>query len=450
MKKFLFIAAAALAMVSCSKDSEVIPSVENGKQNAIGFQVTKQNMGRAANDMQNTHYNFGVFAHKNTTGETKVMENYLVGYMGTNVGYKMDVNDQTTLGTSKWSYEKLGKNEYQYDGSEGYYKKGQTFFMSNWDVQFLRYWDHTSSWTNFYAYAPYINGTSTVTFDNPTHTMTFADGTIKDGYDDTFMYEYLYATKNVPEGVYNQVVNMTFKHLNSKIRLTFWEDIAGYSVEMKDLVSGSNVGISAAPAKADTPDYKYGNLAKNAGAKITFTDNTTSGVYVDSPVLSSSNFLNPTYYTGVKKDEPNFNDNEYLNFKIPTAAALATSKLEATNKTTGIENFSPTVYFGIPKDDNCGLTFHVSFELTAEQTGEKILVQDARVYVPGTQCAWQAGKEYTYVFKITKNTTGTTGNPGHIVPGDPNPGTQALYPIIFDGLTIEDWGTAVETEHPIN
>ena len=42
-----------------------------------------------------------------------------------------------------------------------------------------------------------------------------------------------------------------------------------------------------------------------------------------------------------------------------------------------------------------------------------------------------------YIFKITKDATGTTGDPGTIIPGDPNPGTKALHPIIFDGITIE-------------
>ena len=94
--------------------------------------------------------------------------------------------------------------------------------------------------------------------------------------------------------------------------------------------------------------------------------------------------------------------------------------------------------------------FHVSFVLTNEQTNETITVQNATVYVPSTNCNWEAGKRYIYIFKITKNATGETGDPGTIVPGDPTPGTQALYPIVFDGIQVEDWENTIETEHPIN
>ena len=144
MKKFLFIAAAALTMVSCRKDSEVIPSIEHGTQNAIGFQVTKQNMGRAVNDMQNTHYNFGVFAHKATTGVTTIMEDYLVGYFDNNnkVGYYPTLA-QTTLGgttgnftdlLSLWSYEGLGTLEYDWasNTTERYYTTSDSRYMSNY------------------------------------------------------------------------------------------------------------------------------------------------------------------------------------------------------------------------------------------------------------------------------------------------------------------------------
>ena len=56
------------------------------------------------------------------------------------------------------------------------------------------------------------------------------------------------------------------------------------------------------------------------------------------------------------------------------------------------------------------------------------------------------------MFKITKDATGTTDNPnpGDINPGDPNPGTKALYPIVFDGITVEGWTDAADIVYPIN
>ena len=57
---------------------------------------------------------------------------------------------------------------------------------------------------------------------------------------------------------------------------------------------------------------------------------------------------------------------------------------------------------------------------------------------------------YIYVFKITKNATGTTGNPGTIIPGDPRPGQPALYPIVFDNIQVEDWVNAFNPADPAN
>lgn len=451
MKKSIFLAVAAVAMTACSNDVDLGMKDANKQtaDNAIGFEVRNSNMSRGTQGLEATgHYNFGVFAYKDvTSGVPTIMENYLVGYSGPNVGYKTTSSDQTTIGQSLWAYEKLGCSDYTYVGDEGFYEKTQTSYMSNIDHQYLRYWDHSTSWTNFYGYAPYINGSNTVTFDNTQHKMIFANGTIKAGIDDPSQFEYLYVAKNVAKGQYNAEVPLAFKHLNSKIRITFWEDIAGYSVKLIDLKDSPNVGISAAPAKEGTTNYTYADIAKTASAEFQFSGAT----FTDYPTIAASNYTLTTKYVGTSdKDDDNFGNNEYIEFKTPTADPIAISKAAATENPLTNTNYSTTVYYGIPKTAESGLTFHVSFVLKNEQTHETIKVKDARVFVDGSYCNWEAGKQYTYVFKITKNATGTTDNPSVINPGDPNPGTQALYPIIFDGITVEDWAPATESDHDIN
>ena len=92
--------------------------------------------------------------------------------------------------------------------------------------------------------------------------------------------------------------------------------------------------------------------------------------------------------------------------------------------------------------------------MKAKDNGETITVHDARVFVPAsvtsggtTTCiaAWQPNTIYYYTFKITKDATGTTDpNDDDISISDPKvPDTKALYPIVFDGATIENYENAV-------
>jgi len=54
--------------------------------------------------------------------------------------------------------------------------------------------------------------------------------------------------------------------------------------------------------------------------------------------------------------------------------------------------------------------------------------------------AWQPNVKYTYTFKITKNSTGTTNPTTTIDPTDPTPSSiKSLYPIVFDAATIDDY-----------
>lgn len=448
MKKSIFLAVAAVAMTACSNDVDLGMKDANKQtaDNAIGFEVRNSNMSRAQNLQDTKHYNFGVFAYKNVATNPAIMENYLVGYFGTNVGYKttssdQTTSDQTTIDQSLWAYEKLGYLDYTYEGSDGHYIKGNIEYMSNIDHQYLRYWDFSTRYTHFYAYAPYINKeyntlSTGVTFDYSTKVMKFPAGSIKDGYNDASLYEYLYATATADRDAtggsqYGEKVSLTFKHLNSMIKIAFWEDIKGYKVNMESLTN--DVDISAAPASqsGSAPNYRYtyGTFMKEAKADIDFTS-------TPSVTLTSTKNYNKSASDKFEK---------YLCFAKPTATSLAETK-ESIND----DDYSSDVYFGIPNASNCGLTFHVSFTLTAKQTNETIKVQNATVHVPVDACKWEAGKRYTYIFRITKATTGTTGNPGVIDPSSPDIQEDALYPIIFDNITVDDWEPAADSEHDIN
>lgn len=436
MKKALFFVAVAAAMTACTSDVDLGMQQANQENadNAIGFQVLNKNMSRASLEDEG-HYNFGVWAYKSTDPTHAIMADYLVGYMdnANHKGYKFENASQSTLTSSKWSYEKLGTSQYvlasNVQGESYYTTTGDEAkrYLSNNAEQWLRYWDKSAPTTNFYAYAPYVNktytGTSGVKYDNATHTMTFPMGSIEDGVNDVTKYEYMYAAAKVENTDYNNAVQLQFKRLNAKVNIAFYEDIEGYDVILEKLVDGI-VDISAAPAKEEASAHVYSNgLRKTAGAKVEFSGSDFTSATVTNDYSSST-----VYASG-----------EYLKFDLPeNHDVIATSQADALNANKAT-SYSTTTYYAIPKENTneCGLTFHVSFTLKST-TDETIKVQDARVYVPASNCKWEANKKYTYVFRITKDVTGTTGSTTP-APGAPEIGAKALYPIVFDGITVADW-----------
>ena len=97
---FLLAFAVATALVSCSSDELVneLASEKQTREIPIGFSVQKENVTRGQNLQQVKHYNFGVWAWKvngkNALADAEVMNNYLVGYSGSYVGY--DHSNATT------------------------------------------------------------------------------------------------------------------------------------------------------------------------------------------------------------------------------------------------------------------------------------------------------------------------------------------------------------------
>lgn len=451
MKKVTIFAAIAMTMVGCSSDELVNNSTENTEA-PIAFSVEKKNITRGTQNLEDTkHYNFGVWAYKYKDGLTtqKVMDNYLVGYSdGVKLGY--DKKNATTWAsaigtetdhTSPWFYEYLGNKEYNYDGDAGFYKASQSAYMSANANQYLRYWDLAYTTTNFYAYAPYRS--AGVTFDETTKKVTVAHGAQTAGYDDASLNEFMYAG-NTSTNADLKDVKLTFKHLGAQVNLRFYEDVRGYKVQIIDVTS-DGTGIQATPATAT-------EAANGASTTTTTKYYTTCGATIDF-----SNVTSPTATVNFPTEAQQTHDN--LKFTIPgNGNGLTSYPVTATGKTynvipevvatgsTQTYAVSPTVYYPVaqPTDSEVGFTFHVSYKLIAEDNGEEITVNDARVYVPAKSgsefiAAWQPNTKYTYTFKITKDSTGST-DPNTPDVDDPTvPPTPQVYPIVFDGATVEDY-----------
>ena len=470
MKKTVLFALATITLASCSSDGLVNNSSSGDASNEapIAFSVEKKNITRADEtstlpSLESTgHYNFGVWAYKVKGSSSQlVMDNYLVGYSdGTSKGY--DKTNATTwastIGTEKdhtspWFYENLGTDEYKYEGTDGYYKASQNDYMSAYANQYLRYWDLAYTNTNFYAYAPYRK--EGVTFDEKNKKITVAHSAQAAGYDDPSLQEFMYTGAQATNENLEDV-KLQFKHLGAQVNLRFYESVRGYKVEIID-VTTDGTGIQATPATAT-------EVANGANTTKTTTYYTTCGATIDY-----SNVTSPTAevnYTDAKTTHDN------LKFAIPdkdkkNGLQKITSKRNVKYNvipeavTTGTQTYatSPTVYYPVaqPEDSEVGFTFHVSYKLIADDNGEEITVKDARVYVPAYVmngdnkdyiAAWQPNTKYTYTFKITSNSTGTTDPDVIIDVTDPTvPAKSSVYPIVFDGATIEDYTNNATKEY---
>ena len=424
MKKILTCAVSALALASCSSDSLVSDSPAN-TQAPIAFNVGQKNITRGdattptGDPLQSKgYYDFGVWAYKvkkdasDKLVSQQVMDNYLVGYADKTNGY---YKDGVTL--DSWFYEGLGKKDY-------------TGSTAKNDNQILRYWDLSYTNTNFYAYAPY---NSAVTFSETYTKITVPASVNKAGTE----HDVIYAGQKMDNASLAKVP-LQFKHLGAKVNIKFYEDIPGYKVELLEVTSGGN-DIQATPAKLEGATYSVAKYFTESDATITYNDDMVPTASVAAT-------------TATGEGDSNIN----LVFKLPDGS----KEVPGVVASGVVQNYleSPTTYYAVaqPKTSTTGFTFHVSFKLTAEDNNEVIIVRDARVFVPASVtvtdsssdpapttttyiAAWQPNTKYTYTFKITKDTNGTTKE---ITPdvNDPKvPDTPALYPIIFDDITIVDY-----------
>lgn len=491
MKNTFTIVACAALLASCSSDEIVDPAKAPNTKTQIAFSTLRQNVTKASNYLQdNKHYNFGVYASKyspNVAAQV-VMENYLVGFGGNNIGYEHS-NGSTwseNVGSledhkSPWFYEGLGTTEYTYSGNEGYYTASQTEYMSANPNQYLRYWDLAFTNTNFFCYTPYCAaGISCAMKENGSADITFTGSTIRDHYDnpvnssyigagtDPSITEFMYAGVKATNADLKDIV-VPFKHMGAQMFIRFYEDIPGYKVELVDLsedegnivdniTADQKKGVQATPAvMAEGFTYTKGSYYTTSGGKITF-DAEAQASFVVSTADATSTQENLMFAVPAA-------DATYPSINVPTTLAANLTDFEdyaqnvhktIPNKVeTGadqIYSWSPTVYYPVaqPATQQTGFTFHVSFRIIAEDNHELITVHNATVHVPADKTTWKDNTRYIYTFLITRRTSGSTDPGQEIDPTDPTPGPiNTVYPIVFDGCTIEDY-TTVESEHPIH
>jgi hypothetical protein len=193
-----------------------------------------------------------------------------------------------------------------------------------------------------------------------------------------------------------------------------YESIVGYTV--------SAVTFRSA-AGGTTNDAATRNFAPGASAQLdgTFNGQGTSGT------ASYTVTYNTSGVAQLATDATGTTTSKSINFGAFPQTAIGTSTSAITYAAgEDAENY---LYVSPNQTTTGDMTLYVDFTLTAEHGTDVIKVTGAKVTVPASSMVWNPNYAYTYVFNITKNTSGSTGGEGT----DP----AGLYPITFDAIVVD-------------
>ena len=415
MKKLLSLAVVlAGILASCTSDDmtsiDNTPVEKNGTPIEFGglkAAVTRADAtGATAADL--LHNNFVVEGVKvKGSSQSVVFDHYNVNYI--------DGSAHSTLSnTNGWEYV------------------GQTVHAnSRVTAQTIKYWDFSQDKYNFVAYSLGTTTGLTVSAIDPDH-LTTAAYTIE-GTADKLAGAYIADMVTVEKANFENVVTIRFRSLSAKIRIGLYETVPGYSV--KDVKFYTDVKTAA--GATDDNAYLYttgtGNTFSNNGkytvyftegrAHLSFTPATSEGTSNLKSYGPLANFS--------AKELGETTGNIYLgrNASEATFAGLA-----ANNYYTAVT----------PNESGAELTLKVDYTLVStDGSGEEIKVYGATAKVPAVYSQWTSGYAYTYLFKISNDTNGSTQG---INPETGEPlGPAGLYPITFDAVVTESEEGVQET-----
>ena len=419
MKKYFIFAASALALASCSSDDFLGENPGNlqNATSAINFGGEAGKITRATSnegtDPVKLDGQFKVYGVKKGSNDklVSVFPNY----------YVWDVEGKkTTSNTNGWEY--VGTKHASGLGT------GQIILDKD---QTIKYWDYSATEYRFVAGSPIAAFTYNVPLDGTSMdiksaTVTGFAGHINANNTTTALNTdpvYIADPVKVVKEKYKDPVTFSFKRQQSMVRVGFYETIPGYTItDIKfyaydttdgklKVTTGNNIILTSA-----TQDYFVGG--SNVTGKVTYTGwDTATPSYTfayENNLTKSKNWYAGELINGVEATTSSETD-----------VAKLYGKDGDMSTTTGYFTVLPTqVATASPILIKC------DYQLTADDgSGETINVTGATAAIPAAFSKWEANTRYTYLFKISDNTNGTTGTPGT----DP----AGLFPITFAASVTE-------------
>lgn len=433
MNKYLIIAASALALAGCSSDDFLGDGSGNGQNSAaiqFGGGTTKTHRATSTGvyKIKNLKDNgFWVYGTKHSADEDNTATNDQAVYMNYYLKYTDGTDNTTQSNTAGWEYVGVNNEPYRNNVTPNVTQ-----------AQTIKYWDYSAKAYTFYAAtakpADVAAGTvkiKKITADAAADGSVYTKGyevTLKDGatWDELYFADRKVINKTIDaehgkHDVYGGEVNFTFRNALTKVRVAMYETIPGYSVTIDRFYYTSAVGADLA-----TPEV---NMFK---ADANNTPLETSATGVTYKVV----YYNKTEASGQLENQPKMLPNAAGEAgATKTVLALGNNLKRGTELSTDIQR--PTydtdggnyTLFMPQADNDKTLSLKVDYTLTSlDGSNEEIHVKGATAVIPAKYLCWRPNYAYTYLFKISDNTNGSTG-------GDDDP--AGLYPITFDASVVE-------------
>lgn len=423
MNKYFIAAASALALASCSSDDflgEIQGNEQNGATSAINFggdtgKITRATTkGNAAAELLEN--NFVVVGFKGS--KTAEANNEVYAFDHYNVNFKEGSAFSTESNRAGWEYV---NQDMKVKGTE----PAASLAQSGATQQTIKYWDHSCASYDFIAFSMGKKDAASK-YATPTHV---DKGHLKDaaytlsGNVNTLSECYISDMKTVTEPNYNKTsVSMSFRHLASKVRMALFEIVPGY------VISDVKFYTDATSTTTDNTEGTLIGKFNNSGTLTVFfpttgTDHATEKDYNKAHV----NFTASTTAgeTGVLNHK-GFGAVNYNNQAEGTISAGTTylSQNAATPSYcgAGYQNVLPS------EGAASAITLRIDYKLTSvDGTNETINVKGATATVPAEYTEWKSGYAYTYIFKISQDTNGSTGGT-----------STGLTAISFDAVVVDD------------
>lgn len=474
MKKFYLFATVLAALISCSSDDFVgennnSPDLNpgNGTESAILFnsgakKVTRADFtGAVAADMLNNNF---VFMGTKTVGSatSNVFDHYNANWV------------ENTANTTQ-----SNSNDWEYVG----YDPDDNSSLPAGATQSIKYWDYAASQYDFAAYSlgkgddpddvdnSDFATASAFDFDNlgseddAVYTLSGTVEQLKACYISDLVTHYNNTNLTGNETtLFGKVVNFSFRSLTTKIRLAFYETVPGYSVKEVKFYTSENAtlatdgsedyptlftgsGASSLPTQAGTgtgtmsvyfPTVGWGNAPENSSITANTDYNKAHVTFGTTGTSELSSTM--TFEDGLA----DFADSE----KMETSDEYLGRASNAATYAGGLENGSGKYYTVLPNealDDDVdtnldNLMIRIKYTLVSNDgSNEEITVDNATAVIPKQLANWHPNYAYTYIFKISSLTNGTTG-----VGPDDNP-VMGLTPITLNAVVVDSEDGVQET-----